>query len=364
MNQALALDTEAQFLALSEPVQLESGETLPQVTVAYRTWGKLNAAGDNAVLVCHALTGSADLDQWWAGLLGPGKALDPTRDFIVCSNVLGGCYGSTGPTSLSPETGRRYGASFPVVTVRDLVVVQAALLDQLGVTVLDLVLGGSLGGMQALEWAASYPQRLRTAAAISVGARQSPWCIALSEAQRHAIYADARWQDGTYAPTEPPVTGLAAARMAAMVSYRHWGEFDTRFAREISSGGGFEVESWLKHHGEKFVARFDANTYVTLTRVMDSHDLGRGRGGVRAALAGIRTPVLLVGSRSDVLYTPDEQRELARHIPDARLAWLDSPHGHDAFLIETPILDRYIRDFRRWHSSPTANARRYYPCPL
>lgn len=363
MSAVLALGSETQFLTLPEPVRLENAETLPQVTVAYRSWGRLNAAGDNAVLVCHALTGSADLDQWWPGLLGPGKTLDPTRDFIVCSNVLGGCYGSTGPTSLSPHTGRRYGASFPAVTVRDLVAVQAALLDELGVTVLDLVLGGSLGGMQALEWAASYPERLRAAAAISVGARQSPWCIALSEAQRHAIYADTRWKDGAYDPVDPPKAGLAAARMAAMVSYRHWDEFALRFARDVAVDGGFQVESWLKHHGEKFVARFDANTYVSLTHVMDSHDLGRGRGDLRSALAGIRVPLLVVGSSSDVLYTPDEVQELARHVPGAVCAWLDSPHGHDAFLMETAALDRHIRDFRREHTPSVSTARKHYPCP-
>ncbi len=363
MSALRAPSNEAQFLTLKDPVALEAGGSLSQVTVAYRTWGRLNATGDNAVLVCHALTGSADLDQWWPGLMGLGKALDPMRDFIVCSNVLGGCYGSTGPTSLSPETGRRYGADFPAVTVRDLVAVQAALLDELGVTVLDLVLGGSLGGMQVLEWAALYPERVRAAAAISVGARQSPWCIGLSEAQRQAIYADAHWQGGTYDPAQPPAAGLAAARMAAMCSYRHWDGFATRFAREPAPGGGFQVESWLRHHGAKFVARFDANTYVTLTRIMDSHDLGRERGGTAAALAGIRLPVLVVGSTSDVLYTPDEQRELASHIPDAELAWLTSALGHDAFLIETEALDHHIRDFRRRHSASVASARRYYPCP-
>jgi homoserine O-acetyltransferase/O-succinyltransferase len=363
MSEAPALGSEAQFLTLPEPVELEGGETLPQVTVAYRTWGRLNPAGDNAVLVCHALTGSADVEQWWPGLLGPGKALDPARDFIVCSNVLGGCYGSTGPTSLNPRTGRRYGASFPAVTVRDLVRVQAMLLDELGVTALELVLGGSLGGMQVLEWTALHPERLRAAVAISVGAQQSPWCIALSEAQRHAIYADARWRDGGYDPADPPAAGLAAARMAAMVSYRHWDEFGARFGRETTPEGGFQVESWLKRHGEKFVARFDANTYVTLTRIMDSHDLGRGRGGVAAALARLRVPLLVVGAGSDVLYTPDEQRELAWHVLGARLALLDTPHGHDAFLIETDALNNLIRDFRPKRETAPGGERRLHPCP-
>ena len=363
MTGIATLRPEARFLTLPEPVELEGGGTLPQVTVACRTWGRLNRAGDNAVLVCHALTGSADIEQWWPDLLGPGKALDPSRDFIVCSNVLGGCYGSTGPTSLSPDTGRRYGARFPAVTVRDLVQVQAALLDQLGVAELALVLGGSLGGMQVLEWAALHPDRVRAAAAISVGARQSPWCIALSEAQRQTIYTDARWRDGGYDPADPPAAGLAAARMAAMVSYRHWQEFDARFGREPAEAGGFQVESWLRHHGAKFTARFDAASYVALTRVMDSHDLGRGRGGVARALSALRVPLLVVGSSSDVLYTPDEQRELAWHVPGAELAWLESPHGHDAFLIETGRLDGLIRDFRQRRRAAARNLWRSQSCP-
>lgn len=338
---------ETRFLTLPEPLTLESGASLPQVTVAYRTWGRLNPKGDNAVLVCHALTGSADVDHWWAGLLGPGQALDPARDYIVCSNVLGGCYGTTGPTSLSPLTGRRYGAGFPAVTVRDLVHLQAALLDALGVERLALVLGGSLGGMQALEWAALYPERVESVAAFSVGARQSPWCIGQSEAQRQALYTDPRWKGGDYDPAEPPTRGLAAARMAAMLSYRHWDEFAVRFGREQAADGAFQVESWLRHHGEKFAARFDAASYVALTRIMDSHDLGRDRGGYARALAALRVPLLVVGSSSDLLYPPDEQRELAWHVSGAELAWLDSPHGHDAFLIETPTLDGLIRDFRR-----------------
>lgn len=362
MSQKRLPGVENRFLTLPEPVALESGATLPQVTVAYRTWGRLNPAGDNAVLVCHALTGSADVDEWWPGLIGPGKALDPARDYIVCSNVLGGCYGSTGPGSLSPLTGRRYGAGFPAVTVRDLVQVQAALLDELGVQQLTLVLGGSLGGMQALEWAALHPERVRRVAALSVAARQSPWCIGQSEAQRQALYADPRWDDGHYDPANPPARGLAAARMAAMLSYRHWDEFALRFGREQTADGAYQVESWLRHHGEKFVARFDAASYVALTRVMDSHDLGRDRGGYARALSALRMPFLVVGSTSDVLYPPDEQRELAWHVPGAELAWLDSPHGHDAFLIETQTLDALIRDFRRRTSLAAQGERSLQAC--
>jgi len=347
MNARPVMEDGTSFLTLPYPVLLESGTELPQVTVAYRTWGRLDADGGNAVLVCHALTGSADAEQWWAGLIGPGKALDPARDFIVCSNVLGSCYGTTGPGSLSPFTGARYGAGFPITTVRDMVGVQAQLLDMLGVEALSLVLGGSLGGMQALEWAALHPKRVRSLAAFSVGARQSAWCIALSEAQRQAIYSDARWRGGGYDPLDPPTGGLAAARMMAMCSYRHWGEFAARFGRESDGSGRFQVQNYLRHQGEKFVGRFDAASYVTLTRVMDSHDLGRGRGGVEAALAALEMPALILGSVSDVLYVPEEQRELAAHLPRAELAWLDSPHGHDAFLIDTDEVDTLLRRFRQ-----------------
>jgi homoserine O-acetyltransferase len=353
---------QTRFVNLFGPLWLESGVELPQVTVAYRTWGRLNVEGDNAVLVCHALTGSADVDQWWPGLLGSGRALDPARDFIVCSNVLGSCYGTSGPTSIDPLSGSRYGPRFPVITVRDMVQVQARLLDELGVAQLALVVGGSLGGMQALEWAALYPARVDSAAVISVGAQQSAWCIGLSEAQRHALYADARWQAGDYDPADPPAAGLAAARMMALCSYRHWGEFAARFAREPAAAGGFQVESYLRHQGEKFVRRFDANAYVTLTRAMDSYDLGRERGGLRQALAAIETPVLVVGSNSDLLYTPEEQEELAEHLPNAELAWLRSPHGHDAFLLESQALDTSLQQFRRRQLRLVRHERRRYSC--
>lgn len=293
------------------------------------------------MLVCHALTGSAEVDQWWPGLLGPGRALDPERDFILASNVLGGCYGSTGPGDLNPVTGRRYGGAFPAVSVRDMVRAQAALLDELGVARLALVIGGSLGGMQVLEWAALYPERVAAIVAIGCGARQSPWAIAWSEAQRQAIYADRNWCGGDYSRAAPPAAGLAAARAMAMLSYRHWREFQRRFGRRQREDGAFEIESWLRHHGDKLVRRFDAASYVTLTRAMDSHDLARDRGGIPE----LSMPALVVGISSDLLYPLAEQQELAALLPNAKLALLDSPHGHDAFLIETATLDRQVREF-------------------
>lgn len=336
------------FVQLAEPLALENGAQLYDVTLAYRTWGKLNAAHDNAVLVCHALTGSPDADQWWPGLIGPGRALDPARDFIICSNVLGGCYGSTGPTDINPVTGRRYGGAFPNISVRDIVRAQAGLLTQLGVTRLALVIGGSLGGMQTLEWAALYPERVGAIVAIGCGARQSPWAIAWSAAQRQAIYADPNWKDGSYSPAVPPAAGLAAARAMAMVSYRHWSEFDTRFGRAQHDNGEFEVESWLQHHGDKFVERFDAASYVTLTRAMDTHDLCRGRDD----LSAVQAPALIVGINSDLLYPLAEQKELAALLPNARLEVLESACGHDAFLIETSHLNQLVTECRAHPNVP------------
>jgi homoserine O-acetyltransferase len=338
---------ETRFLDLPGERLLESGETLPGVRVAFRTWGRLDAHGTNGVAVCHALTGSADADDWWSGMFGPGRALDPDRDFIVCQNILGSCYGTTGPASPVPGTDRWYGPDFPGVTVRDMVALQAEVLDRLGVRRVAMVIGGSLGGMQALEWAAMYPDRVSAAVPIATSAAHSAWCIAWSEAQRQAIRADPDWKEGRYSRDRGPEAGLAAARMVAMCTYRTRESFQARFGRRFQGDDGlFAVESYLRYQGRKLVRRFDANTYVTLTRAMDSHDLGRGRGGVGEALAGIRAATLVVAIDSDVLYPPVEQRELASGIPGARLATLHSPDGHDGFLIQTEELGGMVREFR------------------
>ncbi len=338
-------DGPTRSLALGGPFPLESGDRQPEVTVAYRTWGRLSPRGDNAVLVCHALTGSPDVDRWWAPLLGPGRALDPERDFVVCSNVLGSCYGTTGPTSLRPD-GHRWGGDFPVISVRDVVRVQAALLDALGVRQLRLVIGGSLGGMQVLEWALLRPGRVEAVVPIAVSARHSAWCIALSEAQRQAIYADPRWRDGRYPDGDGPEAGLAVARQIAMCTYRSRASLEARFSRDEPQPGRFAVEGWLDHHGRALVDRFDAATYVALTEAMDTHDVGRGRGGWKEALRALRVPALVVSIDSDVLYPPVEQEELAAALPGARLATLASPHGHDAFLIEGEAMNALVRGFR------------------
>ncbi len=350
------LSPETRYRELPGSFRLESGESVDDPVVAYRTWGTLNRDGTNAVLVCHALTGSADADDWWAGMFGPGRALDPERDFIVCSNVLGGCYGTSGPLSPAPDGARRQGGDFPRVTVRDMVHLQRRLLDALGVRRLALVIGPSLGGMQVLEWAACYPERVGAIAPIGISARHSAWCIGISEAQRQAIWRDPLWRDGRYPDDAPPRQGMSVARMIAMVSYRSWENFESRFGREQAKPELFQVESYLRYQGDKLVDRFDAASYVRLTQAMDSHDLGRARGELEAVLAAIRQPALVVSVSSDVLYPPREQRYLAEHLPNARYEELDTPHGHDGFLIDLDELGEMVRAFRRGLDAPRAVA--------
>jgi homoserine O-acetyltransferase len=327
-------------------LELELGGRLERVRVGYRTWGKLAPDGRNAVVVCHALTGTADVDSWWARMFGPGRAFDPARDFIVCANILGSCYGTTGPADLDPATGRAYLGDFPPITVRDMVRVQHALVTALGVRWVPVVIGGSLGGMQVLEWALLYPELVGSLVFVASTARHSAWAIGLSEAQRQAIFADPRWRGGHYDPLDPPDDGLAAARMMAMCAYRSMPSFEERFSRRQQAEDLFAVESYLRHQGSAMVERFDAATYVALTEAMDTHDVARGRGDYEEVLRSIRQPTLVVSIDSDVLYWPAEQREVARLVPNAKLAVMDSPHGHDAFLIDVDRLSDMVADFR------------------
>jgi homoserine O-acetyltransferase len=337
---------ETRWVDLPGALPLDLGGALPGVRVAYRTWGSLDAERANAVVVCHALTGSADADRWWTSMFGPGRALDPERDFIVCSNILGSCYGTTGPTSVDAATGRPWLGDFPPITVRDMVRTQRELLRALGVRRVKLVVGGSLGGMQVLEWAFMYPDLVDAIVPIATSARHSSWAIGLSEAQRQAIYADPRWCGGRYDLADPPAAGLAVARMMAMCTYRHKASFDERFGRRLQTADLFAMESYLRYQGRQLVDRFDAATYVALTRAMDTHDVARGRGDFEEVLRGLRVPTLVVSIDSDVLYLPDEQEVIARLVPGARLARLASSDGHDAFLIDVDWLSDEVAEFR------------------
>ena len=318
---------------------LEGGGTLHDVRVEVRTWGDHRP---HATLICHALTGNADADDWWAGLFGDGRLFDPAESYIVAMNVLGGCSGTTGPTSIDPVTGEPYGGSFPAVSIRDMVDLQAIVLDRLDIDHLDLVIGGSMGGMQVLEWLVKHPDRVTTGVPIGVGPNQSAWAVGWSHAQRHAIETDPRYQGGDYPTAKPPDDGLATARMIAMVSYRSHASFDARFGR-TRIDDEFAVRSYLDHHGVALVRRFDANSYLRLIGAMDTHDLGRGRGPQEAILRHIDADVLAIGISSDVLYPVAEVRDLAAAIPRGRFAVLDSPHGHDAFLIDTDQLGALVQ---------------------
>lgn len=332
---------------------LENGAALRDVPVTYQTWGSLNAAGDNAVLVCHALTGNTNVADWWDGLLGAGRALDPTEDFVVSLNVPGSPYGSVSPITTDPTTGAPYGPDFPSFTIRDTVALHRQALERLGVRRVACAIGGSMGGMHVLEWAFETTDDgrpfVRSLVPIAVGGRHTAWQIGWSEAQRQAIYADPKWRDGRYPPNDPPSQGLATARMMAMVSYRSQPSFDGRFGREVMDDhddARYAVESYLRHQGGKLVDRFDANCYVALTQQMDTHDVARDRGDYEGVLASLEQPALVVGIDSDVLYPLAEQRELAEHLPRASLQILEAPHGHDSFLIELDVLDDLVSAWR------------------
>ena len=326
----------------------EDGAAFAGAPVAYRTWGRLNAAADNAVLVLHALTGDTHADVWWGGLVGPGRAIDTDRFFVVCPNVIGSPYGTLSPLTVNPATARSWGAAFPVPTIRDTVRLHRHVLDALGVRSVALATGGSMGGMQALEWAFEVGEDgapyVRAVAPLAACGRHSAWCIGWSEAQRMAIRADARWNGGDY--TEQPEAGLAAARAMAMVSYRTAEAFSIKHGRAAQAGSdAFAVESYLRYQGAKLVARFDANCYLRITEMMDTHDLARGRGDYEAVVASITQPLLAVGIDSDVLYLAAEARELAALAPRGTYRELASPWGHDAFLIEFDALGAILRDW-------------------
>jgi homoserine O-acetyltransferase/O-succinyltransferase len=340
------------------PFALEGGGILRGVDIAYETWGELNGSASNAVLICHALTGDSHVAGssghghpavgWWDDLVGPGKAIDTERWFVVCGNVLGGCQGTTGPASVDPDTGRPYGGRFPVVTIRDIVRSQALLATHLGIPRWLAVVGGSMGGMQALEWTVMYPERVRSAAVLATSVAASAQQIAWSHVGRMAVAGDPRWRDGDYYDAEPgdgPHEGLALARAIAQIHYRSEQVFQDRFDRRtvepidrLSLWDRFQVESYLDHHGEKLVRRFDANSYLVLNKAMDLHDLARKRGSVAAALDRVTAPTLTLAIDSDTLYPPHQQEHLRDELTARGVLFdhveITSPHGHDGFLLE------------------------------
>ncbi|XP_006459810.1 hypothetical protein AGABI2DRAFT_184355 [Agaricus bisporus var. bisporus H97] len=393
---------------------LECGTTLKQVPVAYRTWGKLNETKDNVMIICHAFTGSADVEDWWGPMMGRGKAFDPRRFFIFCANTLGSPYGTASPITTNPDTNRHYGPAFPPTTIRDDVYLQKLVLDHLGVASVAVAIGGSMGGMAVLEWPLCTPRGyVRHVIPIATSARHSAWCISWGEAQRQSIYSDPGYHDGFY--ESQPASGLAAARMSALLTYRSRDSFETRFGRKpqidqggiitppespkTSDGGDavvlhndglkspkirttstigtdllqgstsdgtstlsspstprppiFSAQSYLRYQGDKFIARFDANCYIHMTRKLDTHDVSRGRvssnisdtEALKRVLANLPPRALVISIATDGLFTPSEQLEIAANIPEAELVTVPSPDGHDGFLLEFEVINGYIFRF-------------------
>ncbi len=352
-----------------KPFSLESGALLSPVTLTYEIYGRLNADRSNAILICHALSGSAhaagyhSLDDpkpgWWDDCIGPGKAFDTNQFFVICSNVLGSCYGSSGPTTRNPDTGRPYGLSFPVVTIGDMVRAQVCLLDHLGIERLLAVAGGSMGGMQVLEWAANHPERVQAAIPIATTARHSPMLIAFSEVGRQAIYADPAWRQGDYYDqAHKPDAGLAVARMVGHITYLSDESMQQKFGRRLRAQEKygyefqteFEVESYLKYNGSKFTERFDANSYLYVTKAMDYFDLSRPSGVLAAAFSrSADLKFLIITFTSDWLYPSYHGKELVRalHAVGADVTYLDieSSWGHDAFLLEVETMTGLLQSF-------------------
>jgi homoserine O-acetyltransferase len=344
-----------------DSLPLQRGGQFGPITVAFETWGKLNAEGDNAVLITHALTGNShayDNDHpddtkvaWWNPLIGHGRFFDTSRYFVICSNILGSCYGSTGPSSIDPNSGQAYGMRFPVITIRDMVETQRRLIEYLGVKQLHMVAGGSIGGQQALEWAVAYPELVENVIVVAATAALTAQAIAFSEVERQAILADPSWKGGNYLPGQGPQAGLAIARMLAMITYQSEEGMELRFARQparkqnVPTPSGFadlserfDVESYLYYQGESLVKRFDANSYLYISRAMDMYDISEGYSSIEDALSRLRSKALFIGIRSDFLFPAARVRWLADQVRaaggDAIYAELDSPHGHDAFLKE------------------------------
>ena len=334
-------------------LRLESGKNFGPVTLRYETWGRLNDEKTNAVLLLHALSGDAHAAGWWEGMVGPGNAFDTDRYFVICSNVLGGCSGSTGPSSLNPETGRPYGLSFPVITIGDMVEAQKKLLDELGIKKLLSASGGSMGGMQALSWLLKYPGRVKSVIPIATALRHTPQQIAFNEVGRQSIMADPLWNGGDYYGRGVPSRGLAVARMVGHITYMSDESMTRKFGRERKNGSpafrfnpDFEVEGYLHHRGSTFVKRFDANTYLYITKAMDNFEIPAD-----ASFRGAGVKAMVIAFKSDWLYPAYQAREIVSLFKRSGLQTtyceIDSSYGHDAFLLEIEEQSRLISHFLR-----------------
>lgn len=328
-------------LQLQEPFQLENGKVLPGLTITYHTYGKLNDAKDNVVWVCHALTANSDVFDWWPGITGEDCVINPKDHFIICVNMIGSCYGSSGPLTINPESNQPYYSSFPVVTIRDMINTFILVRKKLGIEKVKLLMGGSMGGYQVLEWCLMEPNVIQSSFVITTSAAESAWGIAIHTAQRLAIEADQTWKDNS---TDAGKNGIKAARGIGMLTYRNYRIFHQKQTDpDFSKTDNYKASAYILHQGNKLSDRFNAQSYWLLTKSMDSHNIARGRfNTLEDALKQIHQPVLVIGIDSDILCPVAEQEFLTKHIPGSTLHVISSDYGHDGFLVETEIISRHL----------------------
>ena len=327
-----------------QPFTLESGKILNGISIAYHTYGQMNDDQSNVIWICHHLTANSDASLWWQGVVGQGAIFDPNKYFIVCANILGSCYGSTGPMSINPDTGKPYYLSFPQVTIRDMVNAHILLRRHLGINKINLMIGGSMGGYQALEWAIMEDDLIDNLVLLSTSATESAWGIAVHTSQRMAIEADCTWKEDT---DDAGKKGLKAARAMGLISYRNHGILVKKQSDpDKEKTDGYKASAYIEYQGEKLVSRFNTHSYWMLTKAMDSHHIARGRKGTTAEiLSGVNQRTLVFGIHSDILCPLAEQEFLSKHIPDSRLIAIDSAYGHDGFMVEAELISKYLRDW-------------------
>lgn len=327
----------------NQPFKTETGAILPDLEIVYHTWGKLNTEADNVIWVCHALTANSDVESWWPGMVGKGLLFDPDKYFIVCANVLGSCYGTTGPSSVNPLTGNQWLKSFPLITIRDLVNVHEILRKHLNINHIHSVIGASIGGFQSLEYSIMYPDIVKRLVFVASSAKQSPWAIAFSESQRMAMEADSSFTENQ---TDGGKKGLKAARSIALLSYRNPAAYNkTQIEQDDEKLSSFRASSYQVYQGDKLVKRFNPYSYYSLVNLSDTHNTGRGRGGSAKALGSIKAKTLCIGITSDILFPVEEQKYVADNVPDAQYVEIDSFYGHDGFLIESELVTGVVRKF-------------------
>lgn len=338
-----------EILKIVAPFPLENGQNLSELEIAYCVYGELNQKKDNVIWISHGLTGNADAADWWSGLVGEGKLFDPAKHFIICSNMLGSCYGTTGPASINPSTKEAYGAEFPLITIRDMVKANIQLKEYLDIDRIHCGIGASMGGQLITEWAINQPSVFEHICVIAANAQHSPWGIAFNEAQRMAIETGLK---SGIPESEAVNLGLETARAIAMLSYRHYSTYKASQMEEQNDKiDNFKASSYQRYQGQKLRKRFNVYSYLRLSKAMDSHNVGRNRGGVEQALANIQARALVIGIQSDILFPVEEQQRLAKGIPDAKLEIINSQYGHDGFLVENDRITKVLAAFltkRKW----------------